>query len=119
MPSTHSIYADSNDNSAFPVCDLFYNYRADVAVVTDREIHTWELTICHETNMLKSCAYKQNRYIHIDSAATLLAGDKKTVTHKIEVSTLGFVSNVSDFTKSINIPSLPINLKQSIIWLVL
>jgi len=59
VPSTHSIYADSSDDSAVPLCDLLHYYRPDVAVVMDREIHTWKLTISHETNMLKSRAYKQ------------------------------------------------------------
>jgi len=51
VPSTHSIYTDSSDDSAVPLCDLFHNYRPNVAVVMDSELHTWELTICHETKL--------------------------------------------------------------------
>jgi len=45
VPITNSIYADSSYDNALPVCDLFHNFRPDVAVVIDREIHAWELTI--------------------------------------------------------------------------
>jgi len=111
VPSTNSMYVDSSADSALPVFDLFHNYRPDVALVMDREIHTWELTICNETNILKSCAHKQNRYIQIDSAETALSTSRNSHTHNWSVD-FGFVSNVLTSLNQFHIPSLTINLKQ-------
>ena len=69
--------------------------------------------------MVKSREYKENKYRLLDKATTSQSGSRKTFTYTIEVSTLGFVSNVLDFTKSLNIPALPITLKKSIILTVL
>jgi len=44
-----------------------------------------------------------------------LSVGKTIVSHTIEVSTFGFISDVSDFLKAMSIPVMPINVKQSII----
>jgi len=50
--------------------------------------------------------------------STLSVG-KTIVSHTIEVSTLGFISDVSDFIKAMSIPVMPLNVKQSIIRLAI
>ena len=44
-----------------------------------------------------------------------MAGNRKIVLHFIEVSTLGFIPDMSDFTKALQIPMMPDNLKRSIV----
>ena len=52
---------------------------------------------------------------NIATSQVLVTTGKSILTHTIEVSTLGFISNITDFTKAINISALPVDLKQSII----
>ena len=119
LPSDTSIYSDLDGGTTLPVCDLFRGFRPDIAIVTGNRIVTWELTICNECNLLTSRAYKQNKYVHLASAMTSAACRGDIETHTIEVSTLGFLSNVLDFTKSVNVPKLPRSLIQSIIHSVI
>jgi len=50
---------------------LFQDLRPDIAIVHNNTIHLLELTVCHETNMIKSRDYKLNKYasIHDDCKA--------------------------------------------------
>jgi len=36
-------------------------YRPDISVVSYKYIHTWELTVLHESNLSKSRTYNQNK----------------------------------------------------------
>ena len=108
------IYADLSDLSVLPVCDLFCNVKPDVAICSKNDIYTWELTVRHETNLESSRVHKQNRYANIGNMGSSLAASRRISAYTIEVSTLGFISTVSDFTSAVNVPTLPIDLKQSI-----
>ena len=44
-----------------------------------------------------------------------MAGNRKIVSHFIEVSTLGFTAEISDVTKALKIPMMADNLKRSIV----
>ena len=48
-----------------------------------------------------------------------LVGSRKVTPHTIEISTLGFISNVSDFVREVKIQIMPIAVKQSIVRSVL
>ena len=78
-------------------------------------IHVLELTVCHETNMISSHDYKKSKYNDIAQHRSMLAGNRKIVPHFIEVSTLGFIANITDFTKAIQIPNMPDDLKRTIV----
>jgi len=45
----------------------------------------------------------------------IMAGNRRIVCHSIEISTLGFISNISDFTKAAQIAIMPDDLKRSIV----
>ena len=49
------------------------------------------------------------------SCGSSLAGNRKIVPHFIEVSTLGFVSSWSDFTRAVNIDAMSAALKHNIV----
>src|SRR5579872_5570302 len=60
LPQSSKIYADIINCNCLPICDLFQNFRPDVAIYNSDALNILELTVCHETNMLKSKEYKQN-----------------------------------------------------------
>jgi len=109
------LYADLAEGNVLPVCDLFINCRPDLAIAGLDCIHVLELTICHETNMIRSRDYKKNKYKDIAQHGSTLAGNRRIVCHSIEISTLGFISNISDFTKAAQIAIMPDDLKRSIV----
>ena len=67
--------------------------------------------------MIHSHDYKKNKYKDIGRSGSTLAGNRKIVPHSIEVYTLGFIADISDFTKTLKIPMMPDNLilKRSIV----
>ena len=80
---------------------------------------TLELTVCHETNVVSSRDYKRDKYKNIAYFRSALAGNRKVYSHTIKISTLGFISNITDFTKLIGVSHMPIHVKQEIISTVL
>ena len=113
------LYADLVEGNVLPVGELFQNCRPDLAIVGRDSIHVFELTVCHETNMIRSRDYKKNRYKYIGLNRSTLAGNRTIVCHSIEISTLGFISNICDFTKAVQIPNMPDDLKRTIVKTVL
>ena len=113
------LYADLPNAQVLPVCDLFNNCRPDIAISDHDTIHALELTVCHETNLVSSRSYKQEKYKNLVLCGSTLAAKRRIVPHFIEVSTLGFISDVSHFTKAIKIPLLPNSVKFKIIATVL
>ena len=51
---TKALYADLDALNFGSIRDLFINYRPDIAIVDASTIHTWELTIGHESNLASS-----------------------------------------------------------------
>ena len=43
-----------------------------------------------------------------------IIGNRKVYSHTIEISTLGFISNINDFTKLIGVGHMPVQLRQDI-----
>ena len=78
-----------------------------------------ELTVYHETNVVSSRDYKRDKYKNIANFRSTLAGNRKVYSHTIEISTLGFISNINDFTKLIGVSHMRVQLKQEIISTVL
>ena len=112
-------YADLLEANILPVADLFKNYRPDTAIADSNSICTLELTVCHETNIVSSRDYKRNKYKNIADFGSTLAGNRKIYSQTIEISTLGFISNINDFTKLIGVSNMPVQLKQAIVSTVL
>jgi hypothetical protein len=119
LAANQTIYADLSEANISPVVDLFKNYRPDIAIADANSICTLKLTVCHETNVVSSRDYKRNRYKNIADFGSSLAGSRKITSYTIEVSTLGFISNISDFTKAVHIPPLPVPVKHAIVSSVL
>jgi len=113
------IYADLPKTNILPVADLFNNYRPDIAVADSESICILELSVCHETNLVSSREFKRNKYKNIGDFGSTLAGHRKIVCYTIQISTLGFISNIHDFTKAVHIPNLSVPLKHALVSTVL
>ena len=68
---------------------------------------------------MSSRDYKRDKYKNIADFRSTLAGNRNVYFHTIEISTLGFISNINDFTKLIGFCHIPVQLKQEIISTVL
>ena len=97
-PSATSLFGDLHDSSLDPIeCVFLPSVRPDLILLDDSKIAVLELTICHAKNILKSRSFKINKYRDI-----ILHLQPKYKKHRlqvftIEISVLGFISNLNDF----------------------
>src|SRR6218665_1696462 len=79
------------------------------------QLFVLELTVCHESHIMSSKAYKLNKYKNLSHH---LNNEYKHYTIRLftlEVSTLGFVSDTGEFTVALGLSKLPNNVIQTII----
>ena len=106
-----TLFVDINADHFTPVSELFHQTsRPDIALAWDSTVAVLELTVCHETNLEKSKLYKMNKYTQLKKE---LKDDFKNNSLQLftwEVSTLGFVSDLTEFTKAANLPRVSLDL---------
>src|SRR6266516_4005472 len=100
LKTNQTLYCDLSVLGARSVCDLFNGVRPDLAIVSPVKIVVGELTICHETNLVKSRDCKLQKYSNIEAARSSEFCRRPVKVHTIEVSTLGLVVAEPDFFKS-------------------
>ena len=112
-----TVHADLPGNCFKPVSDLFQTLRPDVAILTSSTIETLELTICHETNTIKSKIYKETKYANLhQNLIKKYSGLKlNKYTMGMEVSTLGVISDTKLFSSKNLITSMPDHIKCDIV----
>ena len=76
------LYVDLSEGGYRPLGDIFGSLRPDLAIVYEHSgtIATLELTVCHETNLVKSKQYKDQKY-------ELLGADLKPALQKFSTPT--------------------------------
>ena len=89
------LHADLTNCDCLSIYDLFDNFRLDIAICSQKEIVILELTVCHETNLLKSRSYKVNKYCNISDYRKTHVLNRTGKVFTCEVSTLGFISDTS------------------------
>ena len=110
------LYVDFPSTEWNPVVTIFQpSCRPDIVLVERSKISTLELTIFHETNLEKSRQFKMNKYENIRDHLQPHLTLSTVNTFSIEVSTLGFISNIQDFRKSMKLPKLPKTILNSMI----
>ena len=119
LASSQELFVDLQNFDAKNTCDIFNNFRPDIAIVDSSSIKTLELTVCHETNLQASEQYKQGKYTALSKAGSTLAQDKVISNYTLEVSTLGFISSIYEFLSANKLPKLPATLKHDVIHSVL
>jgi hypothetical protein len=87
-----SLYCDLDITGVRHVSDLFLGFRPDLALVDANKIIILELTVCHETNVVTSRAFKRNKYLNIARAKSSLVKNHLVKVCTLEVTTMGFVS---------------------------
>jgi hypothetical protein len=114
LPSNHKLFADLTSTHCLPICDIFTNVRPDIAICFSNNVAILELTVCHETNISKSRNYKSNKYGNIAQFRKTQISQSEVSLFTFEVSTLGFISDISEFLKTCKLPKLPTNIKSLI-----
>ena len=113
-PSTR-LFADLSSSSWNPVSDLFTSLRPDIALVfSTGQMYIWELTVCHETNLVKSRDYKRGKYDHLEADLKTAYNNYHLEVHTIEVTSLGLISDTSEFTSKTIQTVLPATVENSI-----
>ena len=115
ITSPTRLYVDLSGTDYLPLVDLFKHLRPDIAIRSKHAIAILELTVCHETNLTKSRDYKCSKYSNISQLLTEQASGLNVKLFTCEVSTLGFIADISAFTKACKLPKLPKSTKEAII----
>ena len=119
-PSASSLFGDLHDSSLDPIeCVFLPSVRPDLILLDNSKIAGLELTICHEKNILKSRSFKINKYRDINLHLQPKYKKHRLQVFTIEISVLGFISNLNDFCTFFKIPNMPISLKTEIIKTVI
>ena len=84
------------------------------AILSLDQIICLELAVCHETNVINSRTFKQSKYMTLQDNLCREHSKKNLVEHTVEVTDLGLISNINDFTKTVLVKSLDENIKRCI-----
>ena len=115
-----SLYVDIHPDQWISVDKVFQqSSRPDLVLVDNSEISILELTVCHETHLTKSKQYKLDKYINIREKLQPQFSKYSVEIYSIEVSTIGFISDCSDFQKSMKLPKFSKSFIRSLIVSVL
>ena len=107
--SCSTLCVDVDGSTTFRSIDTVFQpaIRPDLVLFDDSKVAVLELTICHESNLLKSRSYKLNKYSDFKLYLNPEFKKHKTELFSIEISVLGFISNITDFCCFTKIPDLP------------
>ena len=89
--------------------------RPDLVLFDELKGAVLELTICHESRILKSKSYKMQKYSDINSYLNPQFYNHNIKLFSVEISVLGFISDLTEFCHFTNIPDLPNHIKINII----
>ena len=79
------------------ISDVFETKRPDIVLVCENNVSTLELTVCHESNIVKSREYKDNKYSKLADDLKAQYKSCKLNRYTVEVTSLGFVSDIKAF----------------------
>ena len=112
------LHADLEGHASKPLLDLFQSLRPDIAILTPSSIETLELTICYETNSIKSKTYKESKYENLHENLNTNFTDFILHKYTVEITTLGIISDINSFTSSNLNSSMPDHIRSEIIGTV-
>ena len=114
--SDTSLFADISSDGYSRIDQVFEPVcRPDLILVKKSKVYVMELTVCHESNLLKSKLYKTNKYHDIKNLIKSEYSNFTVELFTIEISVLGFVADLSEFCKSLGIINIPKYVLSSII----
>ena len=108
---------DVDGSPVFQTIDRVFQstIRPDLVIFDAVKVAVLELTICHESNILKSKSYKINKYSDYKLYLNSEFRNHKFELFTLEISVLGFISDLSDFCCFTKLPNLPKHIKSNII----
>ena len=77
---------------------LFKFLRPDIVIQIQNSIVTLELTVCHETNLIPAQQRKIDKYRSLKDNLLPVYAKHDLLQFTVEVSVLGFISNLKPFT---------------------
>ena len=107
LETSSKIYCDSNKLQCNTTSQLFTTQRPDIAILDGDQMNVFELTICFETNALKSREYKIKPYKDLKSQ--LLQPVSKFMVLFLEITSPRFISKQSDQTFAKYLKSVGVN----------
>lgn len=90
--------------------ELFNSIRPDLALKRENKICAIELTNCHETNLMASKTYNENKYANIDNLKSETIKDRTVSLSICEISVLGSVQFDNTSLTEFMLPPLDDNL---------
>ena len=109
--SDTSLFADISSDDYSRIDQVFESVcRPDLVLVKRSKVYVMELTVCHESNLLKSKLFKANKYQDIKNH---IKSEYSNFT--VELLTIGFVADLSEFCESLGIITIPKYVLSSII----
>jgi hypothetical protein len=115
-PGNMQLFVDLSSASFGPIDDVFQTcVRPDLILYDGGDnIFVLELSVCHESNLQKTRLYKQNKYVNISQNLTSKFSICAVELYTLEVSVLGFQSDLSEFCAAARLPVLPDYIKTEI-----
>ena len=111
-----TLYVDSPSSTFCSINEIFHETsRPDIAISNKSGVVVFELTVCYESNIEKSRTYKENKYKNLHQNLKLNIPSSKLRVFTLEITVLGFISDISEFLKFAKLPKLPSTLKHSLI----
>ena len=103
-----TLYVDSPSSTFGSINEIFHEAsRPDIVISNKTEVVVLELTVCHESNIEKSRTYKENKYKNLHQNLKLNIPSSKLRVFTLEITVLGFISDISEFLKFAKLPKLP------------
>ena len=118
LDEDHHLLADIASSEIDQVEKVFKSTcRPDIVIYDNSTITVLELTVsvCRETNLCKSKLYKQSKYKNMKDHRQAPFSKHTVSVCTLEVSVLGFISNMSDFCKLVKIPKMTRDTRNCII----
>ena len=104
------LFADLPQTTCGQISDVFQTcVRPDLVLFDDRVL-VLELSVCHETNLLKTRSYKQSKYVNILDHLTSEFSNYDVKLFTVEVSVLGLISKINDFCFDAKLLASPNNI---------
>ena len=105
------------DSDIFNPIDRVFQYtiRPDLVLFDASTVAVLELTICHESNLMSARSYKMNKYANYNQHLNSQFNKHLIKLFTIEVSVLGFISDMTDFCNFSSLPLFPCHIKSNII----
>ena len=105
LPSSFTIYVDLPTSN--PINTIFNTLRPDLAILSPDKITVLELTVCHETNLSSAKLRKMNKYLNLTQNLNPPFSNHDVKICTLEVSVLGFISDLNPFMKLLQIKKIP------------